>query len=191
MKKEKLTADRIISEYELFHQKEIKSYKEIMVWFISYTVTLALRFIFIKISSFVILTIFLAIGWIWIVCTAIYEFTSSSKRIRMMRNGDYGVVADKLSYKDNRTTRLNAQSKSYYLHFLKVGKYMINSTTVYPLSKEHRMDKEDLYYQSDYGDEFYLVICGNKIIFAYSAKYFEPEGLEIEKAYEDGASTAE
>ncbi len=178
MQKEKITAERIVSEYEIYHQRSIKPIKIAFASLIVLMILLIARYVF---YDYIISQVLYTIYWLYAVYWNVRSCIRRSKRIRKMRSGDYKIVANTLSNKDTHTvgSRLSLQ-QAYYLYFSKDGKHRINYGTAYPLSREHSMSNDALYYESDYGDKFYLVICENKIIYAYNAKWFEPEGIEVE-----------
>lgn len=65
--------------------------------------------------------------------------------------------------------------KPYSLQFETYGQYFIPEGKNYKWSKIHCMDDVSVYNYAVSGDEYYLVIMNNQILYAYNKKLFELE----------------
>lgn len=65
--------------------------------------------------------------------------------------------------------------KPYRLRFSNYGEYSIPAGKNYRWSEKHCMDDASVYNYAIPGDEFYLAVVDNNIVYAYSRKLFELE----------------
>lgn len=66
--------------------------------------------------------------------------------------------------------------KAYFLfklRFAKYKEYYIPEGKLYRWSNKYRMEHWAVYRWSEIGDEFYLVVANNKVLYAYNTKFFE------------------
>ena len=98
-------------------------------------------------------------------CKKKFYITTSVLTASYQRQGwrSLGLLGSTLFRKPNR------------LIFSNYGEYSIPDTKNYKWSKKHCMNADSVYDYALRGDEFYLVIIDNKILYAYSTKLFELE----------------
>ncbi len=128
----------------------------------------------------------------------IFLVAQKSKKIRI---GEIKITTDELiestdtAFGINPSFSLVCGSNPCIFKFRTDGYIAIGprESEYYRWSNEYAMNYKAIFNYAKIGDKFYIVtVNGEKNPqMIYNARMFEPEGLEIEKAYEDGASTAE
>ncbi len=188
MKKDKLTKDIIKTRILKAYSKKFD-----FEWFLLTLIFAVIPFVIWCITDSLVSLLICIIIILASVAISVYDGISKSNARKAAENGELTITEvwvqskqaafiwrDFAIDKPNRVVMSNG-----YVYRFQPGIYYSDSTF-------GGIRSIDLFNSTEVGDKFYMVNLGNrKNIFAYSAKYFEPEGLEIEKAYEDDASTAE
>ncbi len=73
----------------------------------------------------------------------------------------------------NSLLNLFSNESAFSLNFKCYGTFRIPKGTNYQESKMYSMDAKGVYNYSVVGDEFYLVVIDNKILYVYNTKLFE------------------
>ncbi len=111
-----------------------------------------------------------------------YDTFVHAKILVNINNNNFKLAIDTLVEKKHiDEERYNPFKPSFNLlfdtpnifYFSKYKKYRIPTGENYSFSQKYRMNSDGIYRQADIGDEFYLVLCNNKIIMIYNRKLFE------------------
>lgn len=176
MDKENITLDMIknniktLCKYNMFY--------DILVLVII-TVLLSPILFFARIKG---VTIVFLIVFIFAVFYFGYDLFVHIKIFININKGNYEIKTDRLVQKKHigieRYNPFKPKLNLFFdtpniFYFSKHKKYRIPTGENYSFSQKYRMNSDGIYRLSDIGDEFYLVLCNNKIITVYNTKLFE------------------
>ena len=117
---------------------------------------------------FLFIAFFVTIISVWILIEELKTFNN-------VKNDRFYITNDVLvSMEQKRGTRFNVTFKSqpYILNFSNYGSYRVVEGQHNTFSETYKMSDDGIYNSSHKSDEFYLAICGKKIIFAYNCNFF-------------------
>ena len=104
------------------------------------------------------------------------ELSITCKKYYFICNNKFHIAKSVLVNYQEKTTyptpKLSAYSTPHALYFNTYGKYSIPSKKFYQFSKT-KMSDNGIANTSFVGDEFYLILVKNKIVYVYNTKLFE------------------
>lgn len=108
----------------------------------------------------------------------VFVVVKNSNIIFSVQKDKYQIVKDRLINLQSGSGNIPSTSVTFYrpyrLYFsIKKRKYNIPSGKNYRWSKDFCMYDYNVFNSSTVGDEFYLIIINNKVIYAYNSKFFE------------------
>ncbi len=108
----------------------------------------------------------------------IFVVAKNLNKIFSVQNDKYQIVKDRLINSQSVSGPVPSTSVSFYrpyrLYFsIKKRKYNIPSGKNYKWSKDFCMYDYNVFNSSTVGDEFYLIIANNKVLYVYNSKFFE------------------
>lgn len=181
MVKEKLTIGNIKSDLK-YARKQNYSNLVAGAILLVFTVSFAYWFFHIiksmdyyEFKAYALVACFVLLSFLIIFVSIIY-IRSIVKICRILK-GDIRIVKAKLVGKHfkERVQRYQGVVKYYYLYFSEYDEYIIPKEN-YKWSSEYPLGDAGVYYTSDYGDEFYLVLFKEHvggILLLYNTKMFE------------------
>lgn len=172
MRKVILTNELIKKDFRahIFHDI-LTTFSVQLIWILPYSLVCLLSTLYdkrstITLSAFMILLISLSI---------LYSFLQL-RRYWLIRNNKFNIVKDTVvNYeKKHLYGRANTfRSVIYDIHFQSYGKHTVNPGKYYSVWENLKMDWDGIFDSTFIGDEFYLVIVKNKIVYVYNTKLFE------------------
>ena len=149
----------------------LTSFSMQLIWILPYSLVCILATLYDKMLIITLLAFMIFL----ISLTALYSFLQL-RRYWLIRNNKFNIAKDTVvNYeKKLRLGRAkNYHSIDYYIYFQSHGKYKVTPGKYYSIFKKLKTDWDGIFDTTFIGDEFYLILVKNKIVYVYNTKLFE------------------